>query len=212
LSTGGDDWTETTLGEVADTRLGKMLSATTDDGSGTLYPYLRNTNVRWGDIDLSDLKEMRFSGQDCEAFALLAGDLLICEGGEPGRAALLKHDLPGIYFQKAIHRVRCRPGLDAEFLSCWIYHLSKSEIFQNFLTSTTIQHLTGEKLRQLPIVLPPLAEQKRIVTIVSSMDELIQSADRAVTDAKNLRSGLLSDLLSGDHEIPTSYDRFLKAA
>jgi type I restriction enzyme S subunit len=62
------------------------------------------------------------------------------------------------------------------------------------------------------ISLPPLAEQKRIVEIVSSMDDLIQSTEQAVTNAKNLRSGLLSDLLSGEHEIPASYDKFVGAA
>ena len=44
------------------------------------------------------------------------------------------------------------------------------------------------------------------------MDDVIQGTEQAVTDAKNLRSGLLSDLLSGEHEIPMSYDKFLKAA
>ena len=212
LSAGGDDWTETTLGEVADTRLGKMLSATTDDGSGEMHRYLRNANVRWGKIDFTDLKEMRFSQKDCEVFTLLAGDLLICEGGEPGRAALLKNDLPGIYFQKAIHRVRCKEGLEPGFLAHWMHHLTRTELLDNFLTSTTIKHLTGEKLRQLPVLLPPLNEQRRIMEIVLSMDEAIQATEQAVTDAKSLRSGLLSDLLSGNHEIPASYDSLLGAA
>jgi len=44
------------------------------------------------------------------------------------------------------------------------------------------------------------------------MDEVIQSTEQAVVDAKNLRSGLLSDLLSGEHEIPASYDVFVGAA
>ena len=212
LSAGGDDWTETTLGDISDTRLGKMLSATTDDGSGALHPYLRNANVRWGEVDLSDLKEMRFSQKDCETFSLLAGDLLICEGGEPGRTALLKKDLPGIYFQKAIHRVRCKQGLEPEFLEYWMHHLTVSGMLDDFLTSTTIQHLTGEKLRQLPVLLPSLDEQHRIVNAVSSIDEVIQSTEQAVFNAKTLRSGLLSDLLSGEHEIPASYDSLLGAA
>jgi restriction endonuclease S subunit len=61
-------------------------------------------------------------------------------------------------------------------------------------------------------MLPPLAEQRQIVEIVSSMDVLIQSTEEAVINAKALRSGLLSDLLSGEHEIPASYDSLLGAA
>ena len=56
------------------------------------------------------------------------------------------------------------------------------------------------------------ATRQRIVEIVSSMNDVIQSTEQAVTDAKNLRSGLLSDLLSGNHEIPASYDSLLGAA
>jgi type I restriction enzyme S subunit len=67
-------------------------------------------------------------------------------------------------------------------------------------------------LASIPVRLPPIKEQKRIVEIVSSMDDVIRSTEQAVTDAKNLRSGLLSDLLSGNHEIPASYDSMLGAA
>jgi type I restriction enzyme S subunit len=62
------------------------------------------------------------------------------------------------------------------------------------------------------ISLPPLEEQRRIVEIVSSMDEVIQSTEQVIAEAKNSRSGLLSDLLSGEHKIPASYDVFVGAS
>jgi restriction endonuclease S subunit len=67
-------------------------------------------------------------------------------------------------------------------------------------------------LRIEKILLPPLQEQKRIVDIVATIDSVIRAAEHAVADAKRLRSGLLSDLLSGAHEIPEAYDRLLGAA
>ena len=79
-------------------------------------------------------------------------------------------------------------------------------------SGTTRQAITKAQLEDLEIVVPPIAEQKRIVEIVSSMDDVIQATERAVVEAKNLRSGLLSDLLSGEHEIPVSYDELLGAA
>ena len=79
-------------------------------------------------------------------------------------------------------------------------------------TGSIMMHITKGEIEARAIALPPLAEQKRIVEIVSSMDDVIQTTERAVLDAKNLRSGLLSDLLSGEHEIPASYDSFLGAA
>jgi type I restriction enzyme S subunit len=79
-------------------------------------------------------------------------------------------------------------------------------------SGTTRQAITKAQLEDLEVSIPPLDKQKRIVEIVTSMDEVIQSTEQAVTDAKNLRSGLLSDLLSGEHEIPESYDVFVGAA
>ena len=72
--------------------------------------------------------------------------------------------------------------------------------------------ITRSSLSPLGITLPPLPEQKRIVETLSTMDDFIHSVKRAVSDAQTLRSGLLPDLLSGDHEIPESYDRLLGAA
>jgi restriction endonuclease S subunit len=79
-------------------------------------------------------------------------------------------------------------------------------------SGTTRQAITKAQLESLEMAVPPISEQERIVEIVSSMDGVIQSTEQAVIDAKALRSGLLSDLLSGDHEIPASYDSLLGAA
>ena len=62
------------------------------------------------------------------------------------------------------------------------------------------------------ITIPPLQEQKRIVEIISAMDTVANQTQLAITEAQNLRSGLLSDLLSGTHEIPLSYDKVIGAA
>jgi type I restriction enzyme S subunit len=79
-------------------------------------------------------------------------------------------------------------------------------------SGTTRQAITKAQLESLEIAVPPISEQRRIVEVVSSMDEVIQSTEQAVVDAKALRSGLLSDLLAGNHEIPASYDSLLGAA
>jgi type I restriction enzyme S subunit len=72
--------------------------------------------------------------------------------------------------------------------------------------------ITGKNLREFKVLLPPLPEQKRIVDLISSIDDVIEQDHLAITEAKNLRSGLLSVLLSGEHEIPPSYDKLIGAA
>jgi type I restriction enzyme S subunit len=69
--------------------------------------------------------------------------------------------------------------------------------------------LNSKSLAAIPILLPPLEEQKRIVEVMSSVDDVISATTQAFMKTKNLRSALLSDLLSGEHEIPVSYDSFV---
>ena len=79
-------WAWVNVSSVATSRLAKMLDKAKN--RGTPRPYLRNINVRWFDFDLSDLLEMPFEDEELAEFSLRSGDVLICEGGEPGRATL----------------------------------------------------------------------------------------------------------------------------
>lgn len=74
--------------EVADLSLGKMLDQ--NKNRGEYLPYLANVNVRWGSFDLSSLREMRFESHERTRYGLQFGDIVMCEGGEPGRCALWK--------------------------------------------------------------------------------------------------------------------------
>jgi restriction endonuclease S subunit len=90
--------------------------------------------------------------------------------------------------------------------------LQTSVDVQATISGSAQPQITRASLSPSKILVPPLAEQKQIVEIVSAMDEVIQTTEQAVIEAKTLRSGLLSDLLSGNHEIPASYDSLLGAS
>jgi type I restriction enzyme, S subunit len=154
-------------------RLGKMLDQ--KGNRGDLQPYLRNTNVQWMRFDLDDIKTMRFEKSETDEFLLRNGDLLICEGGEPGRCAIWKDQKPIMYFQKAIHRIRPRNGILAEYLSFNLRIDAQNGVLDHYFTGATIKHLTGRALAEYSIPLPPLAEQKRIV---AKVDELMALCDR----------------------------------
>ena len=68
--------------------LGKMLDKNKNEGQYS--PYLGNINVRWGSFNLDNLKKMRFAETEMKRFSLKEKDLVICEGGEPGRCAIWK--------------------------------------------------------------------------------------------------------------------------
>lgn len=126
-------------------------------------PYLRNENVQWARFDLADVSWMDFTEAEEQKFRLEPGDLLACEGGEPGRAAIWQGEIERCCYQKALHRIRPRAGLiHPPFVLYRLWLSSLAGEFTGSQTQTTIAHLPREKLIRLPIPLPPLAEQERI--------------------------------------------------
>jgi type I restriction enzyme S subunit len=161
---------------LADFCLGKMLDEKKNQGE--LLPYLANINVRWGDFDLENLRQMRFEHDEMDRYGLRYGDIVMCEGGEPGRCALWKESVPGMMIQKALHRIRPRAGLDNRFLYYSFLRLGKNGAFMPLLTGATIKHLPKEKLAKVEIAFPPLSVQNRIADILSSYDDLIENNRR----------------------------------
>jgi type I restriction enzyme, S subunit len=127
--------------------------------------YLRNINVRWFGFDLSDLLEMRFLPDEATRYTALKGDLLICEGGYPGRAAIWDHDYP-IYFQKALHRVRFHQPEHNKWFLYYLYFRDLIGTLRNHFNGAGIQHFTGEALSQFEVPLAPILEQQRIIRIL----------------------------------------------
>jgi len=125
---------------------------------GELFPYLGNKNVRWGRFDISDLGQMRFGDHEHDRYGLKHGDLVVCEGGEPGRCAIWKDEVPGMKIQKALHRIRAREQLDNRFLHYWFLLAGRNGALEPYFTGTTIKHLTGKAIAELQIPLPPKPE------------------------------------------------------
>ena len=168
------------LGDIADTCLGKMLDQRKNKGD--YQPYLANVNVRWGSFDLDNRPQMRFLKSEEERYGLQYGDILICEGGEPGRCAIWKDQIPGMKFQKALHRVRVHE-VDVDFrwlFYRFLYARYRGEFDQYFSGTTTIKHMPGEKLVKIRIDLPEKYYQSKIADILSSYDDLIENNQKQI--------------------------------
>jgi type I restriction enzyme S subunit len=164
------------LGTVAEIQLGKMLSPKARTGS-ELWPYLRNQNVQWGDFNLVGMARMAFSEKEKIKFELRDGDLLVCEGGEPGRCAVWRGQLAGCYYQKALHRVRPHSGkADPEFLGYWIRYQALIGAFEERNAKTTIAHLPLIRLEKLHVPDIPLVRQR---SIAAAVRERLCLADKA---------------------------------
>ena len=167
-----ESWKWVRLPAISASCLGKMLDK--QKNTGISMPYLRNVNVRWGSFDLSDLLEMKFEDVNDERFLIRKNDLVMCEGGEPGRCAIWAAEQP-IHFQKACHRLRFSQELHVSFFYFLFCLYAENGILKSLFTGTTIKHLTGQSLDKIVVPLPPLVEQKRIV---AKLEELLPLCER----------------------------------
>lgn len=168
----GKGWVDKAVGEIAQHSLGKMLDKSKNKGEP--QPYLRNINVRWFTFDLTDLLEMRFLEEEAGKYTVVKGDVLVCEGGYPGRAATWDEDYP-IHFQKALHRVRFHEPEHNKWFVYFLYAQDKSEELRQHFTGTGIQHFTGEVLSRFKLPIAPLPELRRLV---SRFEELLEETQR----------------------------------
>jgi type I restriction enzyme S subunit len=171
-------WPQKKLGQVADFLLGKMLDE--KKNKGEFRPYLANVNVRWGRFELGSLREMRFELHENERYGLQFGDIVMCEGGEPGRCAIWKNQAPGMMFQKALHRIRPAAELDVGFLYYSFLNRGKNGGFDQYCTGSTIKHLPRQNLAMVEVEVPPLTIQKQIASILSAYDDLIENNTRRI--------------------------------
>ena len=218
LTAGGDDWTETTLGEVLLVSIGGIWGGDigTDEIDVRVYRQTEfNDNGRLAtpsdairSVSVNQLKSRRIK----------PGDVLLQKSAGtptlPGRVVRvpegIEDDATCSNFLQLVRADSNKCISEFLFWELWFRH--KSGGAYEFQRGTNIRNLDLNQYFSQSLHLPPIAEQQRIVDVVSSMDDVIQAAERAVVEAKNLRSGLLSDLLSGEHEIPVSYDELLGAA
>jgi type I restriction enzyme S subunit len=191
------DWDIGPLSTYFEAQLGKMLSQKAHRGTSP-KPYVRNKNVQWGRIDVSDLLKMDFNDREVGKFRLRDGDLLMCEGGEPGRTAIWRAEVAECFYQKAVHRLRPING-DAlpEFYAFWFrYAFDVRNLYGIAGASSTIAHLPAAQLRALLIPIPPVAEQRQVAAALSAVQRAIERQERLIALTAELKRALMHKLFT----------------
>jgi type I restriction enzyme S subunit len=195
----GEGWVRKKVSEISTHSLGKMLDKAKNKGK--LKPYLRNLNVRWFSFDLSDMMEMRFLPEEEAKYTAAKGDVLICEGGYPGRAAIWENDEP-VYFQKALHRVRFHEPEHNKWFVYYLYAQDQSGELKMHFNGAGIQHFTGEGLAKFEVPLPPLPELRKAVAkcdaLAAETQRLAAITERKLAALEALKKSLLHQAFSGE--------------
>lgn len=193
-------WAVLTLGDLAfESVLGKMLDK--QKNAGKERHYLGNINVRWGAFDLDSLKLMRIEDSEVDRYALKKGDLVICEGGEPGRCSVWEGEDDAFFIQKALHRVRFTESYHPKFAFYYLlFSVSQERVVKHF-TGTTIKHLTGAGLSRIQFPLCSLSEQIEVVRCleekITHIEVLNDEIGAQLQKSETLRQSILKKAFSG---------------
>ena len=193
-----DRWTWRPLGELFEIGAGKTMSAAARNGPDKT-PFLRTSNVLWDEIDLSSVDEMSIPEHELPAKLLRPGDLLVCEGGEIGRAAIWNGEVETMSFQNHLHRLRpivedVEPRFYVYFLQCAFTQLG---IFEGAGNRTTIPNLSRSRLAALEVPHPPLDEQQAISATLGRIRDAVRIQSRKHSVLTDLFGALLHKLMTG---------------
>ena len=164
-----ESWEWVRLGNIFQHNTGKALNAS--NRTGSLLPYITTSNLYWDRFELGNLREMYFSVNEIEKCTATKGDLLVCEGGDIGRAAIWMFD-EDIRIQNHIHKLRSYTEVCTEFFY-YLFYLYKHAGWIGG-KGIGIQGLSANALHALLFPLPPLSEQKRIVSKIKESEPLIE--------------------------------------
>ena len=195
-----EDWGVSTVASEFSVQLGKMLDAAKN--TGVSKPYIGNRSVQWGRIDLADIDTVPMTSADLRRFRLRSGDLLVCEGGEIGRAAIWEEPIRECYFQKALHRLRPTRGYDSYLMMSLLELWASTGHLTNYVTQTSIAHLPKDKLENVPLPVPEAAEQRAIAAVLSDVDELIGSLEALIAKKRAIKPAAMQELLTGRTRLP----------
>ena len=167
-----ENWEWVKLSDIAVSELGKTLDK--GKNSGTPHNYLCAFNVKWCSFDLSVIKKILLEEEELERYRVRKGDLLICEGGDVGRAAIWESD-QDIYYQNALHRVRFKDEINQYFYLYVLQYYKSLGMIDDVSGGVTIKHFTQNSMKKLSFPLPPIKEQYKIASAINQYNTILDN-------------------------------------
>ena len=190
-------WSWRPLGELFEIGAGKTMSAAARNGPDKT-PFLRTSNVFWDQIDLSTVDEMAIPEHDLPKKLLQPGDLLVCEGGEIGRAAIWNGEVETMSFQNHLHRLR--PIVEEIAPRFYVYFLQSAftqlGIFEGVGNKTTIPNLSRSRLAELEVPQPNINEQLAIIAVLSRVRKAIEIQEQSIALSQDLKRNAMRELFT----------------
>ena len=157
-------WQKTILGDIFNHNTGKALNSSNKEG--IMKDYLTTSNVYWNKFDFSVIKQMPYKESELDKCTVTKGDLLVCEGGDIGRAAIWNYDFD-ICIQNHIHRLRPKGELCVAFYYYILLYLKENNLIGG--KGIGLLGLSSNALHKIDVPLPSIEEQYRIVQKIEEL-------------------------------------------
>ncbi len=198
-------WVSATLGELCDVIGGITVDAKRGGPGHVEVPYLRVANVQRGRLDLSKMRTILVPETKLEALTLQHGDVLLNEGGDRdkvGRGWVWEDQLPQCVFQNHVFRARVRDDVVCPyFLSFYLNEFGRDYFLTGAKQTTNLASISLSAVKGAPVVVPPRAEQDRIVTAVNNLFDEVEAGEAALARAREgltqFRASLLHAACTG---------------
>lgn len=201
-----ESWERMPLEKVAQVRSGvaKGKSGLKDP---ITVPYLRVANVQDGRVLLNEVKEIQIERHQLERYSLQYGDVLMNEGGDYdklGRGDVWREQIKPCLHQNHVFAVRPDSKLlDSFFLAALAAsNYGKTYFLGCAKRSTNLASINSTQIKEFPVLLPPLPEQKKIAQILSTWDQAITAIERLLENSQQRKKGLMQWLLTGKERLP----------
>ena len=199
-------WQLVPLAKIATVQTG-LAKGKVINGETIELPYLRVANVQDGYLDLREVKKIIAKLSDVSRYSLEPGDVLLTEGGDfdkLGRGTVWRGEIAECLHQNHVFAVRpSQARLLPEFLSAVASSGHGRRYFQlSSKRSTNLASINSSQLKEFPVPLPPLPEQREIVEVLRTWDEALEKLAALRSANLQRRSWFRAQLLTGHARLP----------
>lgn len=200
-----EGWGITTIKQLYNVTLGKMIAPKQTSDSDTLENYLCAANIKWLGVNTEVNKQMYFNDSEKEEYLLIPGDVLLMEGGLAGTSCIYQNEFSPCYMQNSVLRCRCKSIGYNKYLYYWIFAIYHLGYIDSICNRATIQHYTKEKVENTPILVNSISEQESIAKMLDSkcaqIDSLIAEKESLIADLTEYKKSLIFEVVTGKRSV-----------
>lgn len=186
-------WEWVRFGAIAQHNSGKTLDKSRN--TGLPRDYITTSNLYWGRFELENIRQMLIKDEGLEKCTAKKNDLLICEGGEAGRAAVWCFDFE-ICFQNHVHRARFFNEIDPYYAYWFFEKLNATTELDLYRKGVGISNMSSKSLASIQVPLPPLPEQHRIVAKIDQLMALCDTLEQQIDATTGKQTELLNAVMA----------------